>query len=351
MDKFTCLPTDCVKSLIQSIQSNLNLKDAYAIVDQDIANIKIESLTEMLESNNAVISPILNGKLFEKKRTTISARQKLIENKSVYGVIQLAPSLLEGTNVSLSVIILKENSDVIRFVNASEIFTEIRRNKNTLSDDNISQIISMISEPSDYSVHTEVNQLRDDYDLLPIGYIKESKGNTPLREIALDVMTGMKASAKKSDACVSAKVITASDVKRFSQIDIDDLVEIDVTDVFLKKNRLHGRYLLISRNGAAQVNVNDENVVLSAGVIAVELINPDLYDYVEAYLNSDTGMKQVSDSSGSSIVLPKVDNIYIQIPDTDMMNSIGTAYTSLKSSLRAIEDCKEKIIKSINDLF
>lgn len=351
MDKYTCLPTDCIKSLIQSTQSNLNLKNAFAILDQDIASIKIESLTKMLESNDAVISSILNGQLFEKRRTTISARQKLVENRSVYGVIQLAPSLLEGTNVALSVVILKKNSDVIRFVNASEIFTEVRRNKNTLSDDNISQIISMLSEPSDLSVHIEANQLHDDYDLLPIGYIKESNGNTPLQEITLDVVTGMKASANKSDICVSSKVITASDVNRFSNIDNDALAEINVTDVFLQKHKLDGRYLLISRNGAAQVDVDDENVILSAGVIAVELIDSELYDYVEAYLNSDAGMKQISESSGSSIVIPKVDNIYIQIPDTDVMKSIGTAYSALKASLHAIDDCREKVISSINDLF
>lgn len=353
MSNFICMPTDCIKSLMQSIRSELGFENACVVSDQDILSIEIDALYAMLETTDVVVSPIMNSKLFDSKRSSKSARQELIDNKSVYCVIQLAPSLLDSTSVSLSLIILKKSSDVIRFVDASDIYTQAQRNLNTLSDKDISQIIDMINNPSGLSVHLVADQIDDDYSLSAIGYVKEARGNKSLREIALTALTGMKPPEKKSDGCISAKVIKSTDVKRFSLISIDSLAYVSIPESFLKKHRLNGRYLLISRNGASQIDVADKDVIISAGVTAIELACQELYDYVEAYLNSDAGIQEISGSSSSTHTIgsPRIDDIYIKIPDMNSVKSIGTAYATLRESIIAVNSCADRIVKSINDLF
>ena len=140
-------------------------------------------------------------------------------------------------------------------------------------------------------------------------------------------------------------------MKPFTTIDIDALEIKEVSEKDFERYYLSGKYLLISKNGAVTVNIEEnEKVIVSNGVTAVKLVNDDLCGYFEAYLNSENGLKQLNTSSS---VIPKISvkSIYVPNVDTTTMKSVGAAYAALKDSIITLDSCRAKLVSSINCLF
>lgn len=164
------------------------------------------------------------------------------------------------------------------------------------------------------------------------------------------MITGLSITGK-SDVTVKTKVISISDVKPFTTINIDALEVKDVSENVYERYYLSGKYLLISKNGAVTVNIaENEKVIVSNGVTAVKLVNYNLCEYFEAFLNSDNGLKQLS-SSGSVIPKISVKSVYVPNVDTTTMKSVGAAYAAMKDSIITLDSCRAKLVSSINCLF
>ena len=344
--------SESIIGLIDSIKQNVKSKEVMSVTDMGVVDITIEHCKELLESGcNCVIAPVMNSQLFSSKKSIKSVRELLVKEKSVFAVIQLSNCLLESTNIALSIIILKKNCDSVRLIDASEISTKEKQNRKILSDSDIQIITDKLLSDSDICTTVDPDIIaQHGFNLFPSEYLNSNENGICLERAALSVITGLSITGK-SDVTVKKKVISISDVKPFTTINIDELEIKEVSEKVFERYYLSGKYLLISKNGAITVNIaNNENVIVSNGVTAVKLVNDEMCEYFEAFLNSDNGLKQLS-SSGSVIPKISVKSIYVPNADTATMKSVRAAYAAMKDSIITLDSCRAKLVSSINCLF
>ena len=111
---------DCIKSLAKAL---LNLKSETELTENCFLDISVDwstylSFAEQLQDGDKAVGVIMNRYTFENCSSIKNVRRKLIENKFIETVILLPYGLLDGTMISVTVIILSRNNDSIRFVNA-----------------------------------------------------------------------------------------------------------------------------------------------------------------------------------------------------------------------------------------
>lgn len=100
-------------------------------------------------------------------------RKELIEKNLIKAVIQLPSNLITNTAIPTTLLILqKDNSDKITFIDASEIYTQKGRMQNTFEDENITTIMKALEEETEISVKVNKQEVKDnDYNLSPIRYL------------------------------------------------------------------------------------------------------------------------------------------------------------------------------------
>lgn len=107
-------------------------------------------------------------------------RKYLVDNNFVEAIIQLPSDLFFGTSIATCIIVLKKSKkdNNILFVEASEEFIR-GTNKNKLSDDNISNILSMLENKADVDrkavVISNEEVGKNDYNLSVNTYLKNEK--------------------------------------------------------------------------------------------------------------------------------------------------------------------------------
>ena len=105
-------------------------------------------------------------------------RKYLVDNNFVDTVIQLPPDLFFGTGIATCIIVLKKNKtdNSVLFVNASEEFVR-NTNQNKLSDDNIENIIKILTERTNIEYKSALidnEQIsKNDYNLSVNTYLKQ----------------------------------------------------------------------------------------------------------------------------------------------------------------------------------
>lgn len=134
---------ECIKSLAKAL---LNLESETELTENCFLDISVDWSTysnfgEQLNENEKVVEIIINRYTFEKCSSIKNVRRNLIENKLVETVIALPHGLLDGTMISVTVIVLSRNNDSIRFVNAEKVFCPLDLSKNTLDEECIKVIL------------------------------------------------------------------------------------------------------------------------------------------------------------------------------------------------------------------
>ena len=103
-------------------------------------------------------------------------RQYLIDNNYIDTIIQLPPDLFFGTTIATCVIVLKKSKkdNKILFIDASKEFVR-GGNKNKLSEENISKILSTYSNRSDEEYFSKLVDNKDvgenDYNIAVSSYV------------------------------------------------------------------------------------------------------------------------------------------------------------------------------------
>jgi len=296
-------------------------------------------------------------------------RRKLIEDGIIEGVILLPPRLFSFTSISLTMMILSQNNEKVRMVDASKIYTEGRR-QNSLEMKDIELIIDAYNNDSDISKKVSAEDIsKQEYILNPQRYIdfeSEIDNGISLGEISLSINRGAMLGSGELDAMMSKEETNyhylmlqninegVIDSKLPSLINIDNKY---------KKYCIKDRNLIISKlfpYKVALAHVKEDEYILATGnLYFIELdenkVNPL---FVEAFLQSEAGIAQLNRYAKGNVMksISVQDLKKIQIPNLprEKQDQIAEEYKNLNDELivlqeqiEMVRDKKAKLIEEV----
>lgn len=296
-------------------------------------------------------------------------RQKLVEDGNVEGVILLPPRLLSSTNISLTMLILSQENKEIRMLDASEIFTEGRR-QNTLEPNDIEKIIEAYYNDSDISKKIKVDNIaKQEYILNPQRYINLDIGITDgirLGDLCMSINRGAMVRSDELDTIITSE---ETNYRYLMLQNIQDGV-VDTNLPYIKEiDERYKRYcikdkdLIISKISpfkVATMHLKGDEVILANGnlyflELDVEKINPV---FLQVFLQSEKGMAQLNRyAKGAAMQSISIQDLkMIQIPNVSRAKQdiIANEYKSindemiiLQRQIDMIQDKKSKLLEGV----
>lgn len=275
-------------------------------------------------------------------------RQKLIEDGYVEGIILLAPRLLSSTMIPLTMMVLSQNNKEIRMVDATEVFTEGRR-QNFLETKDIEKIIEAYYSDTNISKKVKTDEVaQQEFILNPQRYIGIDIGITDgisLEELSISINRGAMIKSNELDELVSTEetnyhyLMLQNIQDGVVESNLPNLVRIDKK---YKKYCINDKNLIISKISpfkVAMVHINQDELVLANGnLYFIELdekkVNPV---FVQVFLQSELGMSQLNRfAKGASIKNISIKDLkMIQIPNIsrEKQDLIAEEYKNLSDEL------------------
>ena len=94
---------------------------------------------------------------------TVKIRQFLVENGNIESIIELPDRLLENVGIELYAVVLSHGNKGIKFLDASQAYTEQRRKK----DIDVTTVLENLANPEISRFESIESIAREDYNLLP----------------------------------------------------------------------------------------------------------------------------------------------------------------------------------------
>lgn len=276
------------------------------------------SIINTLKAGGKAVTLTNTGSLFNTGEREI--RKFFVDNGYIDSIILLPSGLFEAHRVATAIIVLGNNNKGVRFIDASKICTKGRR-YNTLSEDDILEIISLYSKDSDISKYVTKDEVfENDYSLFPANYFEfevDIPNGVEFGTVIKNITRGAQLKASQLDQITSKK---ATDYKYLTLSDIQngqistELEYLSEMDDNLLKYCVKNNSLIVSKIGipvkTAIASVPDNVSILATGnLYNIELdeskVNPY---YIKAFLDSSVG----SDSLKSICVGAAMPNISIE---------------------------------------
>ena len=260
-----------------------------------------------------------SGILFSERDKKI--RKYLIDNGYIESVIELAPRLFMGTNISTNMLLISKNNKKVKMVDASDIY-HIGRNGNRITEDDIEKILDAYNNESKIAREVSLEEFEDNnYSFIPRRYTNEErdlKNYVYLKDVT-EIKRGY-ANLKKSDLYkrlsrenTNNKIIAAGDIDdNFNIADLTSLTEIeDKEETYCVKDgdiifSRGGNYnsLLIRNSRNYKILVNGTLYILTCDE---EKIDPY---YLQMYLASDHCLSQIESlNTGKSIQFMSINQL------------------------------------------
>ena len=240
-------------------------------------------------------------------------RKELLESGTLEGVVLLPEGLLLNTGLQIAMLVLSENNDRVKMVNAASYYEKIKF-RNVLTDTARNRILELYvnggANPGD-EIHsddyTEVppETIADNaYSFDPMRYVLDEKisftNARKLSEGTRDIFRGAQITSDKqkemSNLCGKAPNAYLLNLANISNGYMDEeLVEvyIDKTEKY-KKYMLQDGDVIISARGtristAVAKNIKDRNIIVTGNLIVVRCNDTLEPYYLKAFFDSDDG--------------------------------------------------------------
>jgi type I restriction enzyme M protein len=311
------------------------------------------------------VSVIANSGLWKGGKDS-KLREDLINEGIIEGVIQLPERLLSGIGISVALLILSENNERIRFVDASNIYTRGRR-QNTLEKEDINKIINAYYKDTEISRWVTTEEIsKQEYILEPERYFDSKlkfENGLLLAELCISIKRGTMIKATELDEMINTNPTQYHYLmlQNINEGIIDSkLPYLKKIDDKLKKYCINDKNLIISKTSPfkiATVNVKEGEQILANGNLYIldldeTKINPV---FVEAFLQSKAGKKQLYKfAKGSAVKSISIrDLTTIRIPDLskEEQNTIAEEYSRLLDQQKKIRQQVEIIRDRKNNIF
>ena len=341
----------------------------------------LSALKSLKEEGKAVIITTL-GSLF-RAGAEENLRKKLIGFDYIETVIGFAGGLLTNTAIPCAMMVINMNKsqdmkNKIQFINADEIYENVRRGKRILNDDNINTILDIYRGKNNIDGVSEIVSLEniEGGNLLPSRYVVKTEFNSSEYgkvKIHLDKLNASKklgeigtfyrginvTSKNVQDSNGKYKIINLADIKD-GELDVDLLPTYSIeNNARVEAYKVEAGDIIISNKGATKICIIPEHegdVLISQNFIGIRVKSSYNPEYIKEFLESPIGEYLIdSRKTGTAVVMINVKDLK-EIPIVEMsledQNKIIDEYIEKEKKLKKeMEELQHKLENLKFDLY
>lgn len=327
-------------------------------------------LVENMKKDGKAVAIMNNGSAWN--LNDIYIRKHFVGGGLVEAVISLPGRLFADTSIPVTLIVFSHNNSGVRFIDATNICTNERRN-NVLKDADVKKIVDLLNKDSEVSVFKSISDIvKNDYTLIVERYLEQLptfENAVRFGSVIKNIVRGSQMSASQLDKLNSS---TPTNNKLLSLSNISDgIVDYSQNEQYLldvseklEKYCAKNNSLVISKNGApnfrsAVVKVgSDEKIVANGNLFVIELDESKVNPYfIQAFLSSDVGAKVLKSTYvGSSVPMVSMESltkIEIPLPSLEEQEQIANKYIkameetiTLKHKLKEATEKMSKVFEN-----
>ena len=341
----------------------------------------LSALKSLKEEGKAVIITTL-GSLF-RAGAEENLRKKLIGFDYIETIIGFAGGLLTNTAIPCAMMVINMNKsqdmkNKIQFINADEIYENVRRGKRILNDDNINTILDIYRGKNNIDGVSEIVSLEniEGGNLLPSRYVVKTEFNSSEYgkvKIHLDKLNASKklgetgtfyrginvTSKNVQDSNGKYKIINLADIK-------DGKLNVDLLPTYTIENnarveayKVEAGDIIISNKGATKICIIPEHegdVLISQNFIGIRVKSSYNPEYIKEFLESPIGEYLIdSRKTGTAVAMINVKDLK-EIPIVEMsledQNKIIDEYIEKEKKLKKeMEELQHKLENLKFDLY
>lgn len=341
----------------------------------------LSALKSLKEEGKAVIITTL-GSLF-RAGAEENLRKKLIGFDYIETIIGFAGGLLTNTAIPCAMMVINMNKsqdmkNKIQFINADEIYENVRRGKKILNDNNISTILDIYRGKNNIDDVSEIVSLEniEGGNLLPSRYVVKTEFNSSEYgkvKIHLDKLNASKklgetgafyrginvTSKNVQDSNGKYKIINLADIKD-GELDVDLLPTYSIeNNARVEAYKVEAGDIIISNKGATKICIIPEHegdVLISQNFIGIRVKSSYNPEYIKEFLESPIGEYLIdSRKTGTAVAMINVKDLK-DIPIVEMslegQNKIIDEYIEKEKKLKKeMEELQHKLENLKFDLY
>lgn len=337
----------------------------------------IRAMRKMLKKGGKGIAFIRASLLYLESEKEF--RKELLESGTLEGVVLLPVGLLMNTGIQIAMLVLSDNNDRVKMVNAASYYEKIKF-RNVLTDTARNRILELYvnggANPGD-EIHsddyTEVppETIADNaYSFDPMRYVLDEKisftNARKLSEGTRDIFRGAQITSDKqkemSNLCGKAPNAYLLNLANISNGYMDEeLVEVHIDKIEkYKKYMLQDGDVIISARGtkistAVAENIKNRNIIVTGNLIVVRCNDTLEPYYLKAFFDSDDGNLCLSVAqTGSTIfaINPKqLCELQYDAIDMEKQKRIAEKEESLIAELHESIDRIEMLRQNISGVY
>ena len=341
----------------------------------------LSALKSLKEEGKAVIITTL-GSLFRVGGEE-NIRKKLIGFDYIETVIEFAGGLLTNTAIPCAMMVINMNKsqdmkNKIQFINADEIYENVRRGKRILNDDNINTILDIYRGKNNIDDVSEIVSLEniEGGNLLPSRYVVKTEFNSSEYgkvKIHLDKLNASKklgeigtfyrginvTSKNVQDSNGKYKIINLADIKD-GKLNVDLLPTYSIeNNARVEAYKVEAGDIIISNKGATKICIIPEHegdVLISQNFIGIRVKSSYNPEYIKEFLESPIGEYLIdSRKTGTAVAMINVKDLK-EIPIVEMsledQNKIIDEYIEKEKRLKKeMEELQHKLENIKFDLY
>ena len=341
----------------------------------------LSALKSLKEEGKAVIITTL-GSLF-RAGAEENLRKKLIGFDYIETVIEFTGGLLTNSSIPCAMMVINMNKsqdmkNKIQFINADEIYENVRRGKRILNDSNINTILDIYREKNNIDDVSEIVSLEniEGGNLLPSRYVVKTEFNSSEYgkvKIHLDKLNASKklgeigtfyrginvTSKNVQDSNGKYKIINLADIKD-GELNVDLLPTYTIeNNARVESYKVEAGDIIISNKGATKICIIPEHegdVLISQNFIGIRVKSSYNPEYIKEFLESPIGEYLIdSRKIGTAVAMINVKDLK-EIPIVEMslegQNKIINEYIEKEKKLKKeMEELQHKLENLKFDLY
>ena len=330
-------------------------------------NIVINSLKD----TGKAIVVMNNAGLYSLKNSDVEFRKLLVSGGYIESVISLPEKLFANTSIPVTLLVLSNNNDKIKFINAEKM---IQNNKliNSAKLLNIEEILNEYANISDSSYTKIIDNkelVNESFNLHVQNYMGienlEIKFPRILNELCFDVYRGYQISAndinlnsEPQEGLLEHKIVNIVNI-------IDGIIENNLTKIYLEDGKLNkyllkNKDLLVTLKGAitrfSVVELKENERLIPSGNFTVLRLDTSIVNpyYLKMFFESSKGNAIINSikSGGAlpSINISQLKDIKVPVPPIEEQNKIVNRYLAKTDEIRMIKSKLKNLENSLTEI-
>lgn len=317
----------------------------------------------LLDRNGKMVTLITNSTLAN--NLSVKTRQALVEKGYIESIIELPDRLLENTGIELYAVVLSYGNKGVKFLDASQAYTEQRRRK----DIDVATVLEDLANPEICRFESIESIAKEGYNLLPKRYTLKTNviDGIPLGEIC-NISRGLVISSKELDDFVTdvdtgVRYLYTKDADG-DAVDYSQSPFIDVEKLKRKFTLLDNDTWLLGRTSPFRSNMlyveGNDKLIANGNQFSITILpkykNQYLLPYLALYFNSKAGREQIERFAVGQLIksLSLKDLKTLQIPKVSIerqkevvnrIRMIEAEIKTVKKELNLLNRQKESIVE------